>query len=123
MKPTRSLNKVNQAQADVFPYFMLQPQIKENHEGKVVCFAGEPQYVSKCTKKGILGKVNKEELFNFCRKALAALKSAVPTFCVDSLTRVDVFQCHDGKLVVNEFESFDANYAGVLTDLLFPIVS
>ena len=105
---------LGQCRADVFPYFMLQGQITHNHEGKVVCFGGEPQYVSKSSKKGILGKVSKDVLFDFCRGALVALKRAVPSFSVDCLTRVDVFQRSDGRLVVNEFESLDACYAGAL---------
>ena len=43
-------------------------------------------------------------------EALQEFASACPNALVDSLMRVDIFQTMAGKLVVNEFESLEADH-------------
>jgi len=115
MSPTKQFHKVGLSQADVFPYLMLQGEMVSNNESKVVCDGGKALYMSSISKKGIspngANGVSKQALFTFAENALLSLKAADSSFCMDSITRVDIFQTSKGKLVVNEFESLDANYS------------
>jgi hypothetical protein len=51
-----------------------------------------------------------EELQQFANQAIAQLRLAAPFAITDGLFRVDIFQTAAGKMVVNEFESLDAEY-------------
>ena len=41
---------------------------------------------------------------------MTILKTMVEAAVVDGLVRVDLLQCRDGRLVVNEFESLEARF-------------
>ena len=47
----------------------------------------------------------------FAKEALDVLKDQCPGTLASALVRVDVMQRKDGSFVVNEFESFEAQYA------------
>ena len=85
-----------------------------SNESKVILWNGKAQYV--CTnggKRGILGKTTKPKLFTFVEEAWTALNTETNgAFLGDGLSRVDCFCTEDGKIVVNEFESIDANFSG-----------
>ena len=49
------------------------------------------------------------ETFTFAASAVAALVQSCPGIC-DGLVRVDIFTNASGLLVVNEFESLEAEY-------------
>jgi len=89
-------------------------------EYKVVVLGGEPAYVA-----SVAGSGNKRSadgtnrafasndiLLEFSRLSVERFMKKVPFAITDGLFRVDIFQNRQGKLVVNEFESLDANYDG-----------
>ena len=45
------------------------------------------------------------------KRILRELKVLCPDAILDGLVRVDIMNCHDGRLVVNEFESLEAQYS------------
>ena len=51
-------------------------------------------------------------LFTLSIAAIERTKTNCPGFITDGLLRVDIFKNKDGKYVVNEFESLDADYYG-----------
>ena len=137
--PNRQFNKNGVMNADVFPYLIIQPRL-DPAESKVVLLNGSPKFICsiqgkrgwflssclmyasilvttwnqliKCFVLGILGKKTQEQIFTFVVKAWNKLKEATDeAFLCDGLTRVDVFCDYSGNLVVNEFESLDANFS------------
>ena len=115
-KDSASFGKLHLRDADVFPYLIIQPRMISNAETKVVLWNGVAKYVSITGRLGILRKSNnatKSDLFKFAENAWLALKTETNgAFIGDGLTRVDCFCTVSGKFVVNEVESFDANFSG-----------
>ena len=56
--------------------------------------------------------VTVETLYEFAEEATRRLRVALPYAIADGLFRVDIMMYKD-RLVVNEFESFEATYTGV----------
>lgn len=114
VKESSNFGKLHLRDADVFPYLIIQPRMVSSNESKVILWNGKAQYV--CTnggKRGILGKTTKPKLFTFVEEAWTALNTETNgAFLGDGLSRVDCFCTEDGKIVVNEFESIDANFSG-----------
>jgi hypothetical protein len=89
-------------------------------EYKVVALGRHPLYVasihgsgSKKSLDGVNEKfAEKEELLEFAGAAMKRLVKVLPYVISDGLFRVDIFKTADGRLVVNEFESLDANFDG-----------
>ena len=53
-----------------------------------------------------------KELMDFAESACTQLNNRTSkVFLSDGITRVDLFCTKDGNLIVNEFESLDANYS------------
>jgi hypothetical protein len=50
------------------------------------------------------------ELFAFAEETAKQFALDCPQAIVDGLFRVDIMQTSDGRLIVNEFESFEADY-------------
>lgn len=116
-KDSASFGKLHLRDADVFPYLIIQPRMISNAETKVILWNGVAKYVSITGGRlGILRKSNnatKSDLFKFAENAWLALKTETNgAFIGDGLTRVDCFCTVSGKFVVNEVESFDANFSG-----------
>jgi hypothetical protein len=92
---------------------------------KVVCLEGEAKYVQK-KKKGSkpssFQHVNDEDVLAFATMAINELKRACPRALIDGLTRVDIFQLPDGKLVVNEFESLEADFQNGRSESMATVV-
>ena len=107
----------NQRKFECMPYVLIQACMVNRKEYKVVCLDSETQYVANIqTFAGMGSKFSSPPhvvLFEFVRNAIRALKSKVPGFMCEGLVRVDVFMRQDGRLVVNEFESFEASVCGV----------
>ncbi len=91
------------------PYLMMQPYMANNAESKMVMFDGAPLYLyGMCSSRRV--NVDFAELDVFCRAAVERLRAACPYAITDGLLRVDVFRNKAGQLVVNEFESLEADH-------------
>jgi len=100
------------------PYLMIQPCMYNRFEAKIVVLNNQPLY-----KAGIItGSQSKSNggirrafsdmdgLLTFAGVALEKFRSAAPYAITDGLFRVDIFQNLSGHMVVNEFESLEADY-------------
>ena len=118
VKESTAFGKLHLKDADVFPYLIIQPRMVSNAESKVVLWNGVAQYV--CITPGRIGilkkkeyNISKSDLFKYTEDACATLKQETNgAFNSDGLTRVDCFCLSNGKIVVNEVESLDANFSG-----------
>ena len=54
---------------------------------------------------------NETERFKFAEAAVQKLDKACPGSITDGMIRVDIMQLCTGEMVVNEFESLEANYS------------
>jgi len=81
-------------------------------EYKCVMFNGKRQYVAhNCYDRGTRFSVYPHaDILQFAEAALRSLASTRPCSLIDGLVRVDLFQRKNGSLVVNEFESFEADH-------------
>ena len=99
--------------SDQIPYVMVQACMKNRREMKVVCLNCEPMYVANIEAMKFGWSFSKHPhtiLFDFVRRALRELKIRQPQSLLDGLVRVDVFNSSNHGLVVNEFESLEANF-------------
>ncbi len=74
---------------------------------------GVPHSISAFSKtKSSFGhrRTTRKETFTFAASAVAALVQSCPASICDGLVRVDIFTNASGLLVVNEFESLEAEY-------------
>jgi len=98
--------------SDSIPYTMIQPTMRNKKEYKVVLFNREPKYVAH--NANLMGtgfsRYPHHEIMNFAAHALNEFSLACPFAMVNSLMRVDIFQNKSNKLVVNEFESLEADH-------------
>ena len=104
---------------NTIPYSMLQPEMRSRLEAKLVCFGGNPLYIS-IWKKGGGSNSHKQsdfgtlpdypQLFQFASDAITKVKQNCNGFMWDGLVRVDIFLDANRKLRVNELESLDADY-------------
>ena len=81
-------------------------------EYKCVLFNGRRQYLAhNCSRLGTsYSEYPHEAIFEFAELAVQRLSTEVPAAILDSLVRVDIFRRKNGSLVVNEFESFEADH-------------
>jgi hypothetical protein len=103
-------NAILEGRALEIPYTMMQPRMHCRTEVKVACFNGTAMYIAKTLYDGP-GIGTQAEMLEFAERAIRDLKSACPDAIVDGLVRVDIFKTKTGKLVVNEFESLEADYS------------
>jgi hypothetical protein len=99
---------------------MVQATMANKKEYKVVLFNKEARYISvlPCNTIGTaFSQKPHAKLMSFAMDAVKELASAYPNALVDSLMRVDVFQTKTGTLVVNEFESLEADQHSPHSDL------
>jgi hypothetical protein len=100
------------------PYLMIQPCMYNRKEYKVVVLnntavykAGISTGSNNKSKNGVNRKFGElKDLLQFAQTALERLRSNAPFAITDGLFRVDIFQTITGRMVVNEFESLDAEY-------------
>lgn len=100
------------------PYLMIQPCMYNRKEYKIVSLNQVPTYIASIAsgrnKQSGCG-INKafaktDDLLAFAEEAIRRFRLHAPYAITDGLLRVDVFQDVNGKMVVNEFESLDAEY-------------
>jgi len=86
--------------------------MKNATEYKCVLFNGRRQYLAhNCSRIGTsYSDYPHHDLFDFAELAVNRLAAEVPAAILDSLVRVDIFRKKNGSLVVNEFESFEADH-------------
>jgi hypothetical protein len=86
--------------------------MKNVKEYKCVLFNGQRQYLAhNCYDRGTAYSVYPhEEILSFAENAIRCLASQRPAAILDSIVRVDIFKRNNGSLVVNEFESFEADH-------------
>lgn len=83
---------------------MIQPRVP-NTEYKVLLVRGEAKLITN-SKYGF--KSSAQDIFDFAERVAAKLKREYPETMNDYIIRADIFEV-DGKLKLNEFESFDAD--------------
>jgi hypothetical protein len=104
------------------PYLMIQPCMYNRREVKIVVLNNQPLYKAniatgaRSKSKGGFHQNFSEDLntldalLAFAGTALEKLKATTPYAITDGLFRVDIFQTLSGQLVVNEFESLEADF-------------
>jgi hypothetical protein len=95
------------------PYVMVQPRLFNRRESKVVCIGGVPSYICAVAANHATGPVfaTPREIIAFAQKAIDKARIKLPHLLYQGLFRVDVMCRQKGrKLIVNEFESLEANY-------------
>jgi hypothetical protein len=75
--------------ADVVPYVIMQPFLRNNAESKVLFYGSEPKYICSSAKHGIRGRYTDSEIMKFAKHAHELLKSRTPLLC-DNICRVDI---------------------------------
>lgn len=115
-KENRSFEKKNVFTTSVFPYLIVQPRMTSSNESKIILWNGKAQFIS-TSKKGLNGRKTKNELMQFAELACKHLKEQTRgVFLCDGIVRVDLFCTIQGTLIVNEFESLDANYCSTIVN-------
>lgn len=96
----------------VLPYVLVQVRMQNNKEYKVVLVKYKAKYVAyNCFRQGKAYSVYPHTIIlNFAEQAVIALSQKCPSAILEGLVRVDIFQRANGQLVVNEFESFEADH-------------
>ena len=97
-------------------YILVQAAMSNQKEYKLVLIGGKvlwksvvnhtPQRLAAFSPRG------HKVLIKWAENALRALHRSCPQAICDGLVRVDIFQTISGSLVVNEFESFEADVDG-----------
>ena len=103
------------------PYAIIQPEIKDNAEAKVVCFNGKAEYLEKIKKsktgRSPFGGVAEQTLFDFAEHVISCLTKSCPALCTRQVLRVDIFGFKDypGEFICNEVEGYEAQRCGTGT--------
>jgi hypothetical protein len=110
------INRIKDAKErfdEVIPYVMLQPTMANKNEDKVVLVGMKPYYIADKAINPGHGRKSADQatLSAFAVRAVTLLKQRDPNFIADGLVRVDIFCNAQGRLVVNEIESLEANYS------------
>ena len=101
-------------------YVIIQPEIPDAYEVKIVCFNGKPvckNLVKKCNKKGSRSPfkgIKDSAFFDFAEKVIAGMRRVCPALVADQVLRVDIFgfRRYPGLFVVNEIEGYEAQVTG-----------
>jgi hypothetical protein len=96
----------------IVPYLLLQERVSKNKEVKVVFLRGQYSHIASIgqSTKQSHDPFTSDDVVAFAATALDVLKTNLQCSIVDGLVRVDVFKSNRGQLVVNEFESLDADF-------------
>jgi hypothetical protein len=99
------------------PYLMLQERVEKNDEVKLIFLNRQFSHIAKIDRNpSSLPPFSTTDLVEFASSILNILAGSDLTFILDGIVRVDVFKSNDGRLVVNELESLEANYYGDARD-------
>ena len=98
--------------ARVYPYIMIQPCLSNKREYKVIIIPSQNiTYIANVKGRGNAYSIAPHErILNFAMETVQYFKSRCPHAITHQLFRVGILQTRDNKLVVNEFESIDANF-------------
>ena len=98
--------------ARVYPYIMVQPCLSNKREYKVITIPSQDIiYIASAKGTGHAYSIAPHErILNFAKETVQYFKTSCPHAITHQLFRVDILQTRDNKLVVNEFESIDANF-------------
>jgi hypothetical protein len=99
-------------------YAIIQPQLINTNEAKVVCFNGKAQFIN-IIKRGkgrspfaAHTKAGRQRLFQFAEQVIASLRVSCPHLNSQQLIRVDVMGFPDDppgtEFIVNEVESYES---------------
>lgn len=107
------LKKLNRMYWSTHRYCFMQPYLENKMEYKVVCFNGTVEYIGSVGHSARVGGSRKafgtpDQVIAFAQKALDTLRQRDPTTCAQGIFRVDVMYSAKRKMIVNEFESFEA---------------
>ena len=98
------------------PSALIQPEIPENAEVKIICFNGKAEFrnMIKKSKDGRSpfgrGREKDKMFFEFAEHVIAALRRLCPSAIVDQIVRVDMFgfRKFPGVFIVNELEGYES---------------
>lgn len=93
------------------PYCLIQEILNNGKEYKTVMLDGKAMYMFAKDSAKHHAFSTEAEIFKFAEDALRILKTNRRGTIADGLVRVDVMERNDGKLIVNEFEGFEALFA------------
>lgn len=93
-------------------YMLVQPRLNNVREDRVVCLDGKAMHIAHigCARGKAFGCMN--DLFVFAENSIKLLRRECSHSITDNLVRVDIMVTKDGRFVVNEFESLEANFSG-----------
>ena len=104
------------------PYAIIQPEIIDNTEAKVVCFDGKAIFLNP-HKKGKSGRspfrdIDESNLRTFAEHVIACLKRRCPAICTRQVLRIDIFGFVDypGEFICNEVEGYEAQKCATGSD-------
>ena len=77
-----------------------------------MCFNGNALYEATYSKRGEHRRAFLEQAdrFKFAEESVAELRKMCPESLVSGLVRVDIMQNNEGQMIVNEFESLEADH-------------
>ena len=96
------------------PSAIIQPEIPENAEVKIICFNGKAEFrnVIKRSKDGRspFGRGRDKKYFAFAEHVIATLRRLCPSAIVDQVVRVDMFGFRHlpDVFIVNELEGYES---------------
>jgi hypothetical protein len=97
----------------VIPYMMLQKRLDNNSEVKLVFLDKKFSHIaSMANTVKSFEDYPQDKLAAFGYEVLSILSQYEEVFILDGLLRIDLFKTEDGKLVVNELESLEAEHYG-----------
>ena len=90
---------------------MLQRRLKHNVECKVVVFNYKSRFIASRTgSRPSLRSYDDNQILLFAEQAVVKLRENIPYCISDGLVRVDIFTETSSGIVINEFESLEANW-------------
>ena len=101
-------------------YAILQNRLCNRKEYRVVLLNGKASHLANVgynpSPQKAFSRHPHTELFSFAEQSLVILKDRCPSSIVDGLVRVDVMCTDNGDMVVNEFESLEADHGGTIDE-------
>lgn len=92
------------------PYGLVQPCLTNGKEYKIIVLDGKAIFHTVKNNGQSKAFSDTETLYEFAETSLRILKSKRPGTISDGMVRVDIMQRNDGKMIVNEFEGFEAGF-------------
>jgi hypothetical protein len=89
---------------------MIQPRLRNRREYKVILLNGKYKYSTGPSKGKAFSVPPHRDLISFAERAVQTLSHHHAGAICDGLIRVDVMQTFTGDMIVNEFESLEADY-------------